>query len=63
MGNISRRIVAALQNRNHEVALFNCRQHRDAPPPDVRIIHDDQKNREDFETKVSEKQWDAAIKR
>ena len=37
-GNISRGIVAALQNRNHEVVLFNRGQHRDAPPSEVRVI-------------------------
>ena len=50
-GNISRGIVAALQNRNHEVVLFNRGQHADPPPPDVRVIHGDRKNREDFEAK------------
>ena len=42
-GNISRGIVAALQNRNHEVVLFNRGQHADPPPPDVRVIHGDRK--------------------
>ena len=60
-GNISRGIVAALQNRNHEVVLFNRGQHADPPPPDVRVIHGDRKNREDFEAKVSAENWDAVI--
>ena len=60
-GNISRGIVAALQNRNHEVVLFNRGQHADPPPPDVRVIHGDRKNREDFEAKVSAEEWDAVI--
>ncbi len=60
-GNISRGIVAALQSRNHEVALFNRGQHVDAPLPDVRVIHGDRKHREDFEAKVSAENWDAVI--
>ena len=47
-GNISRGIVAELQSRNHEVVLFNRGQHRDPPPPDVRVIHGDRQHREDF---------------
>ena len=60
-GNISRGIVAALQNRNHEVVLFNRGQHADPPPSDVRVIHGDRKNREDFEAKVGAEEWDAVI--
>ena len=51
-GNISRGIVAALQARSHEVVLFNRGQHVDAPPPDVRVIYGDRKQRADFESKV-----------
>ena len=60
-GNISRGIVAALQNRNHEVVLFNRGQHRDPPPSDVRIIHGDRQQRDDFEAKVGAEAWDAVI--
>ena len=60
-GNISRGIVAVLQNRNHEVVMFNRGQHRDPPPPDVRVIQGDRKDREDFEAKVSAEEWDAVI--
>ena len=34
-GNISRRIVSALLNRNHQVTIFNRGQHPDSPPEDV----------------------------
>ena len=60
-GNISRGIVAALQNRNHEVVLFNRGQHVDPPPPDVRVIHGDRQQRDDFEAKVSAENWDTVI--
>ncbi len=60
-GNISRGIVAALQRRNHEVVLFNRGQHRDAPPPDVRVIIGDRKQRADFEAKIGAENWDAVI--
>ena len=60
-GNISRGIVAALQNRNHEVVMFNRGQHRDPPPPDIRVIHGDRKDREDFEAKIGAEKWDAVI--
>ena len=60
-GNISRGIVAALLERNYEVVLFNRGQHVDPPPQDVRIIHGDRQNREDFENKVGAENWDAVI--
>ena len=40
-GNISRGIVAALQNQNHEVTLFNRGKHPDPPTSDIRVIHGD----------------------
>ncbi|RKU27308.1 hypothetical protein C6497_11190 [Candidatus Poribacteria bacterium] len=60
-GNISRGIVAALLERNYDVVLFNRGQHVDTPPKDVRIIHGDRQNREDFENKVAAENWDAVI--
>ena len=60
-GNISRGIVAALQNRNYEVVLFNRGQHIDPPPPDVRVIHGNRQHRDDFEAKVGAERWDAVI--
>lgn len=60
-GNISRGIVAALLNKNHEVVLFNRGQHVDPPPTDVRVILGDRQNREDFEAKVGTENWDAVI--
>ncbi|MCZ6675992.1 MAG: NAD-dependent epimerase/dehydratase family protein [Candidatus Poribacteria bacterium] len=60
-GNISRGIVAALLKRNHEVVLFNRGQHPDAPPPDVRVIHGDRRQREDFENKMRAEKFDAVI--
>ena len=60
-GNISRGIVAALLNRNHEVVIFNRGQHVDPPPPDVRVIYGDRQHREDFEAKVRTENWDAVI--
>ena len=60
-GNISRGIVAALLERNYNVVLFNRGQHVDPPPQDVRIIHGDRQNREDFEKKVGTENWDAVI--
>jgi nucleoside-diphosphate-sugar epimerase len=59
-GNISRGIVAALLDRNHEVVLFNRGQHVD-PPPDVRVILGDRQHRDDFEAKVGAESWDAVI--
>lgn len=60
-GNISRGIVAALLDRNHEVVLFNRGQHVDPPPTDVRVILGDRQHRDDFETKVKAENWDAVI--
>lgn len=60
-GNISRGIVAALLNRNHEVVLFNRGQHVDPPPPDVRVILGDRQHRDDFGAKVGAEDWDAVI--
>lgn len=60
-GNISRGIVAALLERNHEVVLFNRGQHADPPPPDVRVIKGDRQHRDDFEAKVGAENWDAVI--
>ena len=60
-GNISRGIVAALQDRNHEVVLFNRGQHRDGPPPGVRTIQGNRQHRADFEAKVGAEEWDAVI--
>ena len=60
-GNISRGIVAALQKGNHDVVLFNRGQHVDPPPPDVRVIHGDRQDRDNFETKVGAENWDAVI--
>lgn len=60
-GNISRGIVAALLDRDHEVVLFNRGQHVDPPPPDVRVILGDRQHRDDFEAKVRTENWDAVI--
>lgn len=60
-GNISRGIVAALQERNYEVVIFNRGQHVDPPPQDIRVIHGDRSNRDDFEAKVASENWDAVI--
>jgi nucleoside-diphosphate-sugar epimerase len=60
-GNISRGIVAALLKRNHDVVLFNRGQHPDPPPPNVRVIHGDRKEREDFENKMQAERFDAVI--
>ncbi len=60
-GNISRGIVAALLKGSHDVVLFNRGQHVDPPPPDVRVIHGDRQDRDDFEAKVGAENWDAVI--
>ena len=60
-GNISRGIVAALLKRNHEVVLFNRGIHRDPPPPDLRVIHGDRRQRDDFERKMRAEKFDAII--
>ncbi len=60
-GNISRGIVAALLDRNHEVVLFNRGQHVDPPPTYIRVIQGDRQHRDDFESKVSAENWDAVI--
>jgi nucleoside-diphosphate-sugar epimerase len=60
-GNISRGIVASLLKRNHEVVLFNRGQHPDPPPPEVRVIHGDRRERQDFEKKMRAETFDAVI--
>ena len=60
-GNISRGIVAALLQRNHEVVMFNRGQHPDAPPPDIQVIHGDRQDRDNFENKMRAERFDAVI--
>ena len=60
-GNISSGVVAALLERNHQVALFNRGQRPDSPPPDVQVIHGDRLDREDFESKLRAENFDAVI--
>ena len=60
-GNISRAIVAALLNQNHEVTLFNRGEHPDPPTSDVRVIHGDRHQHKDFEDKMRSETFDAVI--
>jgi nucleoside-diphosphate-sugar epimerase len=60
-GTISRAIVQSLLRRGHTVTLFNRGQRADPPPPDVRVISGDRKNRDAFEAALHNKRFDAAI--
>jgi len=60
-GNISREVVSALLKTNHEVVLFNRGRNPDSPPPNVRVIKGDRRNREDFAGKMSLEHFDAVI--
>ena len=60
-GNISRGIVAALLQRNHEVVMFNRGQHPDAPPPDIQVIHGDRRDRDAFESRMRAEKFNAVI--
>ena len=60
-GNISREVVYALLKTNHEPVLFNRGRNPDPPPPDVRVIKGDRRNREDFASKMSLEKFDAVI--
>ncbi len=60
-GNISREVVAALLKANHDVVLFNRGMNPDPPPPGLRVIKGDRRNRDDFAGKMSLEQFDAVI--
>jgi nucleoside-diphosphate-sugar epimerase len=60
-GTISRAIVQSLLRRGHAVTVFNRGQRADAPPPDVRVIQGDRKDREAFEGALQRERFDAAI--
>jgi nucleoside-diphosphate-sugar epimerase len=60
-GTISRAIVAALLRRGHAVTVFNRGQRDEPPPPEVRVIRGDRRDREGFEAALSQERFDAAI--
>lgn len=60
-GNISSGVVAALLERNHQVALFNRGKRPDPPPPDVQVVQSDRRAREDLESKLWVEKFDAVI--
>lgn len=60
-GTISRSIVQSLLRRGHEVTVYNRGQRADAPPPEVRAIHGDRKDRAAFEEALRRERFDAAI--
>ena len=60
-GNISRRIVSDLLNRNHDVTIFNRGHHVDKPPTDVRCIRGDRFDPVGFEGKMQGERFDAVI--
>lgn len=60
-GTISRSIVQALLRRGHQVTLYNRGQRADGPPPDVRVITGDRKDRPAFEAALQRERFDAAI--
>ena len=60
-GNISREVVAALLKANHDVVLSNRGMNPDPPPPGLRVIKGDRRNRDDFAGKMSLEQFDAVI--
>lgn len=60
-GTISRAIVQSLLRRGHEVTVFNRGQRSDQPPPEVRVIHGDRRNRPAFEEALQHHEFDAAI--
>jgi len=59
-GNISVSIVRLLLELGHEVTVFN-RGQRGQPPPEVRLICGDRRDREEFERKMQAERFDAAI--
>jgi nucleoside-diphosphate-sugar epimerase len=60
-GTISRAIVQSLLRRGHEVALFNRGQRADPPPPEVRQIQGDRRDRAAFEAAFQRERFDVAI--
>jgi nucleoside-diphosphate-sugar epimerase len=59
-GNISQAIVRLLLEQGHEVVCFN-RGQTAATPDGVRVIQGDRSDREDFERKMQNEKFDAAI--
>ena len=59
-GNISQSIVRLLLEKGHEVVCFN-RGQRTRSPEGVRVIQGDRPDREDFERKMQNEKFDAAI--
>lgn len=60
-GTISRGIVQALLRRGYNVTVFNRGQRNDPPPPEVKQIHGDRRDRENFEATMRKLRFDAVI--
>lgn len=60
-GTISRAIVRALLRRGHAVTLFTRGQREEPPPPEVRLIRGDRRDRPAFEAALAGGRFDAAI--
>jgi nucleoside-diphosphate-sugar epimerase len=60
-GTISRAIVQALLRRGHRVTLFTRGQREEPPPPEVRLIRGDRRDRPAFEAALAAERFDAAI--
>jgi nucleoside-diphosphate-sugar epimerase len=60
-GTISRAIVQSLLRHGHEVTVFSRGQRADPPPPEVRVIRGDRKDRAAFEAALQAERFDAAI--
>lgn len=60
-GTISRAIVAALLRRGHAVTIFTRGQRGEPPPPEVRLMRGDRRERPAFEAALAPLRFDAAI--
>jgi len=60
-GTISRAIVQALLRRGAEVTIFTRGQREESPPPEVRILHGDRRDRPVFEATFARERFDAAL--
>lgn len=60
-GTISRAIVQSLLRRGHRVTIFTRGQRAEAPPPEVRLIRGDRRDRPAFEAALAAERFDAAI--
>jgi nucleoside-diphosphate-sugar epimerase len=60
-GTISRATVQSLLRRGHRVTLFTRGQRAEPPPPEVRQLRGDRRDRSAFEAALATEHFDAAI--